>query len=58
MFKRPSDGTRYPTRPHPNRGKGNRVDSLPKSFKHYLYNYTYIGMLITKSLFKRNHVIV
>ena len=48
MFKRPSDGYPIPTRPHPNEEKEIGRTSLPKSFKHYLYNYTSTGMHLTK----------
>ena len=58
MFKRPSDGTRYPTRPHLKREKEIGWIAFLSLLKHYLYNYTNIGMLITKSLCKRNYVIV
>ena len=47
MFKRPSDGYRIPTRPHPNEEKEIGQTSLLKSFKHHLYNYTGTGMHLT-----------
>ena len=34
-------------RPHPNKEKELKRVSGPKSFKHYLHNYTYIGMHLT-----------
>ena len=48
MFKRPSDGYPIPTRPHPNEEKEIGRTSLPKSFKHYLYNYKSTGLHLTK----------
>ena len=34
-------------KPHPNDEKDIKRASLPKPFKHYVYNYTYIGMHLT-----------
>ena len=58
IFKRPSDRYPTPTRPHPNGEKEIERVSLPKSFKHYLYNYTYTCMLLTRYLCKSIHVSV
>ena len=52
MFKRPSDGYPIPTIPHPNEEKEIGRTSLPKSFKHYLYNYTSTGMHLTKQKYR------
>ena len=43
---------------HPNKEKEIKRVSNPKSFKHYLYNYTYTGMLLTRYLCKGLHVSV
>ena len=56
MFKRPSDGYSVPTKPHPNEEKEIGRTSLPKSFKHCLYNYTSTDMHLTKEKYRRLEV--